>query len=171
MLQLVLMRHGKSDWDVSYGADHDRPLAERGVRSARMMGRLLADADQSPDLVVASTAVRAHRTALLAAESGGWECEVVTDRSIYGANPGGVLEVVGRVAGPHRRVLVVGHEPTWSNLVFELVGARVEMKTASVAGVGLLIEEWSSLPGATGWLDYLIHPRMFSGNADRFDSD
>lgn len=171
MLQLVLMRHGKSDWDISYGADHDRPLAERGVRSARLMGRLLTEADQSPDLVVASTAVRAHRTALLAAESGGWDCEVLTDRAIYGANPRGVLDVVRRVAGPHRRVLVVGHEPTWSNLVFELVGARVEMKTASVAGVGLLIDEWSSLPDANGWLDYLIHPRMFSGSADRSDSD
>jgi phosphohistidine phosphatase SixA len=88
---------------------------------------------------------------------------VLTDRAIYGANPRGVLEVVRRVAGPHRRVLVVGHEPTWSNLIFELVGARVEMKTASVAGVGLLIDEWSSLPDATGWLDYLLHPRMFSG--------
>lgn len=166
MLQLVLMRHGKSDWDVSYGADHDRPLAERGVRSARLMGRLLTEANQSPDLVVASTAVRAHRTALLAAEYGGWDCEVVTDRAIYGANPRGVLEVVRRVAASHRRVLVVGHEPTWSNLVFELVGARVEMKTASVAGVGLLIDEWSSLADATGWLDYLIHPRMFAGNDD-----
>ncbi|MDH3462867.1 MAG: histidine phosphatase family protein, partial [Acidimicrobiia bacterium] len=37
MLQLILMRHGKSDWDASYGADHDRPLAERGVRSAELM--------------------------------------------------------------------------------------------------------------------------------------
>jgi phosphohistidine phosphatase len=163
MVQLVLMRHGKSDWDASYGADHDRPLAARGVRNARLMGRLLTEADQSPGLVVSSTAVRANRTALLAAESGGWDCEVVTDRAIYGANPRGVLEVVHRVAGPHRRVLVVGHEPTWSNLVFELVGARVEMKTASVAGVCLLIDEWSSLPDATGWLDYLLHPRMFSG--------
>jgi phosphohistidine phosphatase len=163
MVQLVLMRHGKSDWDASYGADHDRPLAERGVRNARLMGRLLTEADQSPGLVVSSTAVRANGTALLAAESGGWDCEVLTDRAIYGANPRGVLEVVRRVAGPHRRVLVVGHEPTWSNLIFELVGARVEMKTASVAGVGLLIDEWSSLPDATGWLDYLLHPRMFSG--------
>ncbi|MGF1617048.1 MAG: histidine phosphatase family protein [Acidimicrobiia bacterium] len=171
MLQLVLMRHGKSDWDVSYGADHERPLAERGVRSARLMGRLLTDAGQSPDLVVASTAVRAHRTALLAAESGGWDCDVVTDRSIYGGSPRSVLDVVRRVAGPHRRVLVVGHEPTWSNLVYELVGARVEMKTASVAGVGLLIDEWSSLPEATGWLDFLIHPKMFPGGDDRFDSD
>jgi phosphohistidine phosphatase SixA len=71
---------------------------------------------------------------------------------------------VRRNAGSNQRLLVVGHEPTWSSLVFELVGARVEMKTASVAGVGLLIEEWEALDEATGWLDYLIHPRMFFGS-------
>lgn len=163
MLQLVLMRHGKSDWDTSYGADHDRPLAERGVRSARVMGRLLTEVDQVPDVVIASTAVRAHRTALLAAESGGWDCAVVSDGSIYGGGPGVVLQAVARKAGGARRVMVVGHEPTWSNLVHHLVGARVEMKTASVAGIGLLIDEWSSISESTGWLDYLLHPRMFLG--------
>jgi len=164
MLQLVLMRHGKSDWDASYGADHDRPLNERGVRSARLMGRLLTEADQVPDLVISSTATRAHRTALLAAESGGWGCDVVTDRSIYGGVTQAVRDSVRRNGGSNRRILVVGHEPTWSRLVFELVGARVEMKTASVAGVGLMIEEWEALDEATGWLDYLIHPRMFFGS-------
>jgi phosphohistidine phosphatase len=164
MLQLVLMRHGKSDWDASYGADHDRPLAERGVRSARLMGRMLTEAGQSPDLVISSTATRANRTAHLAAEAGGWGCDIVTDRSIYGGSTRAVRESVRRNAGSNQRLLVVGHEPTWSSLVFELVGARVEMKTASVAGVGLMIEEWEALDEAIGWLDYLIHPRMFFGS-------
>jgi len=164
MLQLVLMRHGKSDWDASYGADHDRPLAERGVRSARLMGRMLTEAGQSPDLVISSTATRAYRTALLAAESGGWNCDILTDRSIYGGSTRAVRDSVRRNAASNQRLLVVGHEPTWSSLVFELVGARVEMKTASVAGVGLMIEEWEALDEATGWLDYLIHPRMFFGS-------
>ena len=161
-MQLVLMRHGKSDWDASYGPDHDRPLADRGVRSARLMGRLLSSVDQAPDLVITSSAVRAHRTAILAAEAGAWDCDVVTEGSIYGAGPRSVLDTVSSRAGSAQRVLVVGHEPTWSNLVHELVGARVEMKTASVAGVGLMIDEWASLADASGWLDYLLHPRMFS---------
>jgi phosphohistidine phosphatase len=128
------------------------------------MGRLLTEAGPSPDLVISSTANRAHRTALLAAESGGWSCDILTDRSIYGGSTRAVRDSVRRNAGSNRRILVVGHEPTWSSLVFELVGARVEMKTASVAGVGLMIEEWEGLDEATGWLDYLIHPRMFFGS-------
>lgn len=165
MLELILMRHGKSDWDASYGADHDRPLADRGVRSAELMGRILADIGKVPDRVVASTAKRAHNTAVHAARAGGWECELITDRDLYGGGPAAVLEAVKRHAGSAQRLLIVGHEPTWSMLVTELVGARVEMKTASIAGVGLMIDEWDSIVTARGWLDYLIHPRMFFGTA------
>jgi phosphohistidine phosphatase len=128
------------------------------------MGRMLTEAGQSPDLVISSTATRAYRTALLAAESGGWDCDIVTDRTIYGGSTRAVRDSVRRNAASNQRLLVVGHEPTWSSLVFELVGARVEMKTASIAGVGLMIEEWGALDEATGWLDYLIHPRMFFGS-------
>ncbi len=163
MLQLVLMRHAKSDWDASYGGDHERPLGERGVRSALIMGRLLAASEQIPDLVVTSTAKRAVQTAHLAREAGDWDCPVVEERKLYGGGTSSVREGISKQGGMAHRVMVVGHEPTWSMLVSDLVGARVEMKTASVAGVGLLIDEWGSLSHASGWLDYLLHPRMFFG--------
>jgi phosphohistidine phosphatase len=167
-MQLLLMRHAKSDWDASYGADHERPLGERGVRSANIMGRLLTAVDEAPDLVITSSANRAATTARLAAEAGGWDCPIVDERRIYGASPATVMQVVAKHGGDARRVMVVGHEPTWSTLVTDLVGAGVEMKTASVAGVGLLIDDWSSLEHANGWLDYLLHPRMFFDT--QFDS-
>lgn len=168
MLQLLLMRHGKSDWDADYGADHDRPLAARGVRSARIMGRLLTAVDRAPDLIISSSAIRATSTAHLTAETGGWSVEIVEDRRIYGGNADAVLGAVGAHGGAAQRVMVVGHEPTWSALVTQIVGARVEMKTASVAGVGMLIDEWVSIENATGWLDFLLHPRMFFGT--QFDT-
>ena len=42
MKTLLMMRHGKSDWDADFGSDHDRPLNERGVRNSRLMGQVLA---------------------------------------------------------------------------------------------------------------------------------
>jgi phosphohistidine phosphatase len=41
--ELLIMRHGKSDWEGGV-ADHERPLAPRGVRAAQSMGRFLAAA-------------------------------------------------------------------------------------------------------------------------------
>ena len=38
MRSVIMFRHGKSDWDVDYGPDHDRPLAKRGIKAAKKMG-------------------------------------------------------------------------------------------------------------------------------------
>ena len=39
---LYVRRHGKSDWAAPYGGDHERPLNDRGRRSAALVGRFLA---------------------------------------------------------------------------------------------------------------------------------
>jgi phosphohistidine phosphatase len=56
---LILLRHGKSDWDSDRDADHDRPLARRGRNAAATMGLLLERAGQVPDRALTSSALRA----------------------------------------------------------------------------------------------------------------
>src|SRR3546814_19376386 len=62
MPELLLLRHAKSDWKDKTLGDFDRPLAARGRRAAALMGRLLAEEDLAPDLVLCSTARRAVET-------------------------------------------------------------------------------------------------------------
>ncbi len=119
MKTLLLMRHAKSDWDADYGSDHDRPLNERGLRSARLMGRVLAEEGLVPDLIISSTAVRARRTAELAVEAGKWGSEILLDRSLYDEGTRGVL-AVGASAPDVDGLMLVGHQPTWSMLVSAL---------------------------------------------------
>ena len=56
MPSLLVLRHGKSDWDADYGVDADRPLAERGRRAARTIGRHLAEVGPEPTLALTSPA-------------------------------------------------------------------------------------------------------------------
>jgi phosphohistidine phosphatase len=163
MATLLLMRHAKSDWDASYGADHDRPLNERGIRSARLMGRFVSGADLVPDLVISSTALRAATTAQLAAESGAWDCPIDLEPGFYGTGPVTVLELASEAPNVER-LLLVGHQPTWSMLVRRLTGARADMKTASVAVIDLMIETWAELLTARGTLTSLHHPRSYFGS-------
>lgn len=163
MRTLLLMRHAKSDWEAYYESDHERPLNRRGEASARLMGRVLRGHDQVPDLVVSSTAVRARRTAELAIEAGGWGSSLQLDRSLYDSGADGVLTTAAR-APDIQRLMLVGHEPTWSMLVRGLTGERVEMKTATVAVVRLDTESWNGLVGAAGSLLELFHPRSFVGS-------
>ncbi len=156
------MRHGKSDWDANYSGDHRRPLADRGVRSARLMGRLITALGLAPDRVISSTALRASATATLAASTGGWTSPVEHEDGFYGSGPDEVLRLAARSHG--ERLMLVGHEPTWSKILQRLTGASSEMKTAALAVIDLHLDDWSLLPDSRGTLSLLIQPRWFFGS-------
>ena len=63
---VILFRHGKSDWDARYDSDHDRPLAKRGIRDAKRMGKFLSKRAEVPELILSSTALRTRETTKLA---------------------------------------------------------------------------------------------------------
>jgi phosphohistidine phosphatase len=165
MKTLLVMRHAKSDWGAAFGDDHERPLSRRGVKAARRMGRFLADAGAAPQLVISSTAVRALTTAELAAEAGDWGCPIITTRDLYASDAESVLERVGETEAGVERLLITGHEPTWSMLVTWLIGGgRVRMPTAAVACLDLPHGEWVDLAPGTCELRWLMTPRMLKGN-------
>jgi phosphohistidine phosphatase len=161
MRNLMIMRHGKSDWDAGAGSDHARPLARRGILSAERMGEVIRDLGVIPDLVISSTAVRARATAELARITGGWASRLILDEALYGTSPGGALEVVARYAGHCERVMIVGHEPTWSMLVRQLTGGSCAMRTATVADIEIRTDRWDAVTTASGTLVSLLQPRGF----------
>lgn len=162
MKQLLVMRHGKSDWS-SGAIDHDRPLTGRGERSARLMGRVLTRAGLAPDTILTSSATRALRTAELAADAGGWDVDITATRDLYDAWHGTVLEALAETADEVDRLMVVGHQPTWGALVEELTGGAVAMRTATVAVVDLLLgTSWRHDGAPRGELVAVLQPRHFT---------
>jgi phosphohistidine phosphatase len=158
---LLVMRHAKSDWGAAFGSDDERPLARRGIKAAKRMGRFLTEAGTVPELVLSSTAVRALTTVELAAEAGEWDCEIVTSPDLYASSPERVLEVIGGIDNGVDQLLIAGHEPTWSTLVTWLIGGgRVRMPTAAVACLDLPRGDWIDLAPATCELRWFITPRM-----------
>lgn len=162
MKLLMLMRHGKSDWDAGAASDHARPLAPRGVKAAQTMGRVLDDAALFPDLVVTSSAIRARSTAELVIAAGGDETPLEVTDALYGSGPQAVLDVVHRVDDAVDRIMLVGHQPTWSVAASMLVGGgRIDVRTATVVGIGLHSEAWTALGPGVGILRFVLQPRMF----------
>lgn len=143
MRTLLVLRHAKSDWDAG-AVDHQRPLNERGVRSARLVGEHLAAIGGVPDLALTSSATRARSTLELAAEAGAWGTDVTVTDDLYDTDVAGTLDVIAEA--PHvARLLVVGHEPTWSRLVRHLTGADVVVKTATLIELTTSAPSWAAL--------------------------
>ncbi len=169
MKRLLLFRHGKSDWDSGAASDHARPLAKRGVRSARAMGRVLARSGQVPDLVLSSPAVRARTTAELAAEAGRWACPITIVPLLYGASPGDVVRLVRDQDDGLGTVMLVGHEPTWSAVAAQLSGADVQVKTATVVALDFAGDMWDQVAPGRAEIAWVLQSRMFLG--DDWDLD
>ncbi len=162
MKELILLRHAKSDWGTPFADEAERPLNERGREAAGVMGRVLTLAGRAPDLILTSPAQRARATAALAAAGGGWEAPVVADPRLYPGTPGAVVAVVRANAGEAGRVLVVGHEPAWSQTVSVLLGGgRVKMATGTAACLG--VASWEDLGPGRCTLLWMLTPRLFTG--------
>lgn len=109
------MRHAKSDYPHGV-ADHDRPLASRGIREAGLAGEWLRANVPMIELVLCSTATRTRQT-LDRTDVG---APVTFSARLYGATPGTMIDEINQVADDVTTLLVVGHEPTMSQVALGL---------------------------------------------------
>lgn len=164
---LLMLRHAKSDWRLDSGVDDlGRPLAGRGRRAARAVGQALRAAEEVPDRALVSPARRAQETLVLAVRAGGWECDVEICEELYGS-PDDVLDAIRRRGRDARRLMVVGHQPTWSATASELAnGATLRLPTASVLRLDFDVDDWQALQGE-GHVAWLVTPRLLEGLLER----
>ena len=121
--ELLVLRHAKSAWETAAPADFDRPLALRGQRAAKRMGRYIAEAGLLPDAVVCSTATRAVQTIHSVAQAAGLTLESVRFESeIYEAGLSSLLAVLAKCDPAAHRTMIVGHNPGLEYLLDYVVG-------------------------------------------------
>ncbi|MEM7480016.1 MAG: histidine phosphatase family protein [Acidobacteriota bacterium] len=158
---VLLFRHGKSDWNAAFDHDRDRPLAPRGERAARRMGRFLAAVGPQPEIALASPARRAFDTLEIAAEAGRWHSALRAEERIYAEGPDPLLAALREQPDAAAAVLLAGHEPSISEVLTVLTGGiAVRFPTAAMARIDLPAGLWSELAGGTGELRWLVTPKL-----------
>jgi phosphohistidine phosphatase len=130
--QLWLLRHGEAVPHESK-PDDDRELTPRGERQAIAAGEGLARLGVEFAACYTSPKVRAVQTARLACRALNIE-PVEEDSLADGFDREDALELLLR-HGADARVLVVGHEPSFSQVVHDLTGGRIDFKKGGVAAV------------------------------------
>ncbi|WP_400997055.1 SixA phosphatase family protein [Agromyces sp. GXQ0307] len=160
MKTLVLVRHAKSAWGDPTLADHDRPLNDRGRRDAPEMARRLRERGVLPDVVRASTAVRARTTAeAMAAELDLPADALRLDERLYGAGPDTILDVVAELADETGTVMIVAHDPGLSDLAYRLSGEIEHLPTCGVAEFRFAVWSWAEVAEADAVEVHLDTPR------------
>ena len=165
-LRLFFLRHGRADRSAYHGDDDDlRPLTEEGRRRMRVEAEFIARLAAGIDLVVTSPLLRAAETAEIVAARLGLRDELRSDPRLgHGFALPELAALLAGLEGDRRRILLVGHEPGFSEVIGELIGeGYVAMKKGALARVDLL-------PGRKprGRLIWLLQPGvLLSGDPAR----
>ncbi|GAA4243698.1 SixA phosphatase family protein [Dactylosporangium darangshiense] len=111
---LILLRHAKAANPDDYDTDIERPLAPRGHRDATAAGDWLRSEGLTPDAVLCSTAVRTRETLadLRLADT----VPVIYEHRIYVGSAEDTLDLVQHVDAATETLLLIGHNPTISDL-------------------------------------------------------
>ncbi len=163
---LLLFRHGKSDWESSAATDFDRPLAKRGVRASRRMGRWMAANGWLPDLILSSPARRTRETVESAFAAAGVSPPIEWVDGLYLATPAEMIAVLSEHAASASTVMLVGHNPGMASLTRFLAGEerlRGEpnklFPTATVARFELP-GSWQSAPAGCATAVSIMRPKF-----------
>jgi phosphohistidine phosphatase len=151
-MKLYFLRHGKADWPDWTKSDDERPLTKKGAKEVRKVARFLAELDVAP-LILTSPLPRASQTAAIAAEVLGLEL-----REEKNLKPGFDARKLAKVVENFSTgdLMLVGHEPDFSQTIAELTGGATKLSKAGVALVEL------DPPTMSGRLLWLLPPKLAS---------
>ncbi|MCS6835330.1 MAG: phosphohistidine phosphatase SixA [Anaerolineae bacterium] len=149
---VYLMRHGKAE-DLAI-SDEARALTSEGVRKTEEAARVLAHMKIQPSAIYASPRVRAQQTAHIVAKALGL---TVTTREALDFNfdLGRMVSLLA-IHEDQEEVLLVGHNPSLSEVVRSACGANVMLKKGAVAALN-----WSQTAPRQAELLWLATPALF----------
>ena len=169
-MRLTLFRHAKSSWSNPGLADHDRPLSKRGKRDAPEMGARLAARGARPSVILSSTARRALATARRVAEALGYPLdEIRSSRRLYFAGAGQILRFIMEQPAEWPEIIVVGHNPGFTDLANLLVPElRLDnLVTAGCVTMDFPTDDWSQIAQVRATLLYWDYPKSLQRTSQK----
>ena len=152
------MRHAKSNWSADL-SDFDRPLNERGIRSARALGNWLRAKDLLPDFALVSAAKRTVETF----DELKINCPFEKKRRLYLAPSEEIFHQLRQVEA--NRLLLICHNPGISEFSQEIlsqwpVHSQFEnFPTCSTCVIDFDLNDWSDLKFGIGTIRSFLVPK------------
>lgn len=160
MKTLLLMRHGRAEKFSDYQSDIFRELLRSGIEETRIIGNKVRANGFTPDIIISSKARRAEETAKVMASCLHADAEsIVVDYRIFEAFETELLEIIMELPDELSSVLIVGHNPTLSQLSFRLFsGSTLEFPPSAVVSLSFDTKTWQSIKAVPSRLNYYLYP-------------
>jgi phosphohistidine phosphatase len=151
-LTLYLLRHADAGDPMAWTADDaERPLSKKGRRQAKRLARHLKDLDVQPAAILTSPKIRASATAKIVGR-GVSRKPRVDERLTIGFGSDALTALVSGLEPGTDSVMLVGHDPDFSDAASWLVGTTIQMRKGALAVIDLPEREAGAGRGSLRWL-------------------
>lgn len=117
MINLILVRHAKSDWNFDL-TDKMRPIQERGIIDSNLVSKEFIDFLPNSYTFISSTAQRARQTALIFAENFKYpNSNIHFIEELYTFDENQLEQVIKSLKNDLKTVILFGHNPALTNFV------------------------------------------------------
>jgi len=130
---LLIMRHAKSDRTIPDMTDFDRPLNKRGQGEPKIIANNLNKLNLEIEKAVVSSSQRTVETWNLLKKKLDKPPKVSFEKKLYNANFQDVIDVLIDEAPQCKGLLIIGHNPSVSEVCEFLTGENHEFRPASLA--------------------------------------
>lgn len=162
-MNLFLCRHAKSSWSEPGLADKERPLNERGKNDAPLMGNILKNKQEFPDLIISSPAKRALKTAKIIAEKLDYKTKnIEINKNLYMAGINEFIDVISHINKEHKNVMLFSHNYGITDFANYISNSDIQnIPTCGIVKISFVIKNWQEIQNTKGNLQYFIYPKMF----------
>ena len=165
--QLILLRHGKSNWDTPSGSDFDRPVSPRGIAEISLIACKLSPLITNETCIICSPALRTRESLELARPF--WpDCKTVLDERVYEAGTSHLLASL-QDYGEHSSVIIIGHNPglvmlfhlllrdgSWTSETAHFPTSTAAVLSSSVVHCGLMNAQSATLVTLLKPRDFIV---------------
>jgi phosphohistidine phosphatase len=161
MKTVYLVRHAKSSWEYPDLEDFERPLNNRGRKSAGLMGAVLKKLKTVPDLMLSSPANRAAMTARTIADKIDYPLHRIQySEAVYLSHENVLLDVIKNMDDRVNQAILIGHNPGLTALADYISDQRItNIPTCGICCIDLEITSWKAIGEHCGKLRFFEFPK------------
>ncbi|MFC1853625.1 histidine phosphatase family protein [candidate division CSSED10-310 bacterium] len=163
MKTILVMRHAQAGWSRYISSDFERPLNEKGLKDAPLIGKFIKEIKVIPDLILSSPAKRARQTADTVAQNCGFQGEISFVKEFYSGDELVVRASMADLSDTVNTVLIVGHNPTLEDLISAMTSDgsfRINLETAALSCMVPSIKKWAEIENKHSVLLWLVTPEL-----------
>lgn len=150
MKKLILIRHGKSSWDLPI-EDHERPLSNKGIKNSNIIFDKLLNTLPQRFLIWSSTAKRALDTSVIFSEVANIPSELtIIKPELYTFDYTHLLQTIKKCEDSIPSLIIFGHNNAITDFVNKFGNKYIEnVPTSGVVMIDFESDNWHDIKNGT----------------------